>query len=360
MLQKETIMRYSAVVFFSFIFLFVACSDGAFEERSDGVTEESDASLVDTTQDEWEFQQDVVEPACPALTRAEYVRRIYSYGIEYLGKSCEDSSDTSFPDVTDEVLTSQIQCVMSWNAIFTYLDGDFSPNGRILRAELAVLLYQFFSASELMANLTPQTYHLPEDVDWSQWFATAVAGLTHWKVFQDDPFGPAEVVTECYFEEHLGYARTMGFSGITRADFFGRIFPVSGFTCPDITGDFQGHFSDVPPSHTYFYEIECAYSMNLINDNLGEFHPDQYLLRAEMAKLSVDFLGIENLTSEELSSLPEFDDLPNDLWFYEDVMNLLAKVLIPHTPIFRPSEYATYRSTEDIIVRCIDQGLCSQ
>lgn len=75
-------------------------------------------------------------------------------------------------------------------------------------------------------------------------------------------------------------------------------------------------FSDVLPTHPYYEEIQLLQQAGIVDGTNGQFKPDEFLTRAQLAKIIVIAFNFE------LGDESNFEDLSKNHWSYQYVAGL--------------------------------------
>ncbi len=95
-------------------------------------------------------------------------------------------------------------------------------------------------------------------------------------------------------------------------------------------------FKDVLPSHPYYEAITKLYQAGIVDGSNGEFHPDAFLTRAQMAKVLVEAL---QLTPDGTS---HFKDVPPTHWSYNYIATLQQEgIALGDDGYFKPNDPMT-------------------
>ncbi|MEK4229483.1 alpha/beta fold hydrolase [Solibacillus sp. FSL H8-0538] len=92
-------------------------------------------------------------------------------------------------------------------------------------------------------------------------------------------------------------------------------------------------FKDVPPSHSYYKDIQKLYRAGIVDGSNGYFNPDQPLTRAQMAKILALAL---NLSAKGDTTFP---DVTKDFWAKEYIETIYSnKITTGNNGNFKPLE----------------------
>ena len=122
---------------------------------------------------------------------------------------------------------------------------------------------------------------------------------------------------------------------------------VLAFHIPMYTGNEQ-HFTDVPPSHTFYRYIETARRDNIIGGySDGTFRPFANVTRGQVAKIAVESADMEIL----MPATPSFSDVPTGSTFHSYVETAYANGILSGYAdgTFRPNNDATRGQVAKII-----------
>jgi hypothetical protein len=115
-----------------------------------------------------------------------------------------------------------------------------------------------------------------------------------------------------------------------------------------------GHFSDVPPTHTFRCFVETAYGHGIISGYAdGTFRPGSDVTRAQLSKIVVSAEGWQLLSP----ATPHFADVPRTNPFYAFVETAYAHGIISGYAdgTFRPGNNATRGQISKIVYQAITQ-----
>ena len=122
---------------------------------------------------------------------------------------------------------------------------------------------------------------------------------------------------------------------------------VLAFHIPLYEGSEQ-HFTDVPPSHTFYQYIETARRDNIIGGySDGTFRPFANVTRGQLAKIAVESAGMADLST----NTPSFTDVPTNHTFYKYIETAYANGILSgySDGTFRPNNDATRGQVAKII-----------
>ncbi|MGE7114846.1 InlB B-repeat-containing protein [Lysinibacillus sp. NPDC047702] len=109
-------------------------------------------------------------------------------------------------------------------------------------------------------------------------------------------------------------------------------------------------FSDVLPSHPYYEAITKLQRAGIIDGSNGAFHPDEWLTRAQMAKILVAVL---QLPSGDTSS---FKDVSIDHWSYANIAALEQQgIALGSNGYFKPNDPVTRAQFVALMYRALNQ-----
>lgn len=106
---------------------------------------------------------------------------------------------------------------------------------------------------------------------------------------------------------------------VTRGQLVNRLLRDAGYTLQPCSGSL---FPDVPSTHPYCDAIEEAVAQGIVNGYTdGTFHPNQFVNRAESAKVAYLTYNIPLYTP----LTPSYNDVEATVWFYVFVESLNAE-----------------------------------
>ena len=182
--------------------------------------------------------------------------------------------------------------------------GQFSPNGKLTRAETATMIARLLDTTEP----GEQTVSFP-DVAEDAWYAEPVALLTSYALLQGYPDG-----------------RFAPGSSITRAEF---VTILSRLFAPETA---ESGFPDVPETHWAYPAVQTALAKHWVNGYPdGTFRPDNNITRAEAVTAINNALGRSAAAPETQQLLADkgvrcfYDVRPSD-WYYAAV----TEASVPH------------------------------
>ncbi|AHN24071.1 hypothetical protein T479_08195 [Lysinibacillus varians] len=109
-------------------------------------------------------------------------------------------------------------------------------------------------------------------------------------------------------------------------------------------------FKDVLPSHPYYEAITKLYQAGIVDGSNGEFHPDAFLTRAQMAKVLVEAL---QLTPNGIS---HFKDVPPTHWSYNYIATLQQEgIALGDDGYFKPNDPLTRAQFVALMYRAMNR-----
>ena len=246
--------------------------------------------------------------------RAHRVYTRSSTGINYTGyifdgwNTKADGSGIAYSAGDNLIISDNVHLYAQWiqierplekNNHISYLrgypDNTVRPDNSISRAEVSAIFFRLLADSNKYRSITQKF----EDVPDGQWYTQYVNYLTYVGVltgYPDGTFRPDEP--------------------ITRAEF---VAVVSRFHNPLFMSTMS--FPDVSSSHWAYREICMTYTRGWINGYPdGTFRPDQFITRAEAAKI-VNIQLERMIDSEALASVVNpYDDIVSTHWGYADII----------------------------------------
>ncbi|WP_286926286.1 InlB B-repeat-containing protein [Lysinibacillus sp. UBA6686] len=109
-------------------------------------------------------------------------------------------------------------------------------------------------------------------------------------------------------------------------------------------------FSDVPPRHPYYEAITKLQRAGIIDGSNGAFHPNEWLTRAQMAKILVAIL---QLPPGDTSS---FKDVSTNHWSYANIAALEREgIALGSNGYFKPNDPVTRAQFVALIYRALNQ-----
>ena len=246
--------------------------------------------------------------------RAHRVYTRSSTGINYTGYIFDgwnteaDGSGIAYSAGDNLIISDNVHLYAQWIQIerplekdnhISYLrgypDNTVRPDNSITRAEVSAIFFRLLADSNKYRSISQKF----EDVPDGQWYTQYVNYLTYVGVltgYPDGTFRPDEP--------------------ITRAEF---VAVVSRFHNPLFMSTMS--FPDVSSSHWAYREICMTYTRGWINGYPdGTFRPDQFITRAEAAKI-VNIQLERMIDSEALASVVNpYDDIVSTHWGYADII----------------------------------------
>ncbi|MDR2711506.1 MAG: S-layer homology domain-containing protein [Clostridiales bacterium] len=176
-----------------------------------------------------------------------------------------------------------------------YPDGSVRPNGKITRAEVALIFWRLLIAPDKNDTVTA-TFN---DIKGDEPYAQAVKYLARIDIlrgYKDGSFKPSQEVTRAEFAAIAG-----------RFD--------------DLVGRAGNPFTDIAETHWAYAYIVSAYMKGWVRGYPnGEFRPQNNITRAEVVKIINCMLGRGIKLADLPADLPGYTDLTSPHWAYCEIM----------------------------------------
>jgi len=348
---------------------------------------------MDSDEDGMVNQSDLY-PCCHGelITQGDFVLRFYEFLLNKMNIDCSEPVQVFDNVGPDSEYFEALSCLNQWG-LYWASGEEFQAENRFPRDEFLIFVssgLHLTSASEGWEERIPFDDVAPEDFPAHLVMEFVEAGLipTH-----SNTFGAEEQATECIYDVfdracELGYCTEGGriceeeqsvhwFDSdgdgvknylddypccneplLTRGELAQRLSNFGednlGMTC-DISGT---SFTDIV-GHPAEDAINCIIGWGVMDGYVnGTFGPDNFINRAEAAKILAELLLLENnvLPSDWLENLP--DDVSGDEWFAEPVAKLISTHLAPRQEIFRPAENATSCFIDGVLGSACALGYC--
>jgi hypothetical protein len=176
-----------------------------------------------------------------------------------------------------------------------YPDGSVRPDGKITRAEVALIFWRLLITPDKNNDVAATFSDITDDEPYAQ-AVKYLAQIGILRGYEDGSFKPSQEVSRAEFAAIAG-----------RFD--------------DLVGSANNPFTDISETHWAYAYIVSAYMKGWINGYPnGEFRPQNRITRAEVVKIVNCMLGRGIKLADLPADLPGYTDLTSSHWAYCEIM----------------------------------------